>query len=185
MAARDVMGVAPSAQENLALPGLEIQDGHLCGWRPPVSAVIVKRTERPSGNISGQSDRLRLSRIGAREYLHLPTRAETRCRPIATFSPARMMLPSGAQVAPPEVPASTVVSVTAGPPVIGTLFKMPSAFPESDPLAIGRCKQPGCRPVYSATGESESSARTKICVAPFPIYAICEPSGVIARPRSL
>src|SRR5262245_42649083 len=97
-----------------------------------------------------------------------------------------MMLPSGPHVAPLGVAASRVASVTAGPPDTATFFNVPG--PSLNPIhcPAGDVNKPtGRLPVYTATGERASSARTKICVPWFPTYVSFEPSGVIARSRSL
>ena len=51
-----------------------------------------------------------------------PPAADTRCRPVADESVAKMIVPSGPHVAPRGPPPSTAPIVTGGPPVIATFL---------------------------------------------------------------
>ena len=95
------------------------------------------------------------------------------------------MVSSGPQVAPLGPAVSSVASVTAGPPVTATFFNAPR--PSVNPIhwPSGDVNNPIGAPVNTATGARESSARTKICVPRLPTYMRREPSGVMARSRSL
>lgn len=64
-----------------------------------------------------------LNRSGLVSTLIAPPAAETRCRPVAGDAPARMTVSSDAHVAPREEP-SICATVTAGPPVAATFFRI-------------------------------------------------------------
>ena len=55
MAARHVVGVTTTLDENLAGPRPEVENDHLRSIAPPVSAVMVNSTAVPPGSSSGQT----------------------------------------------------------------------------------------------------------------------------------
>ena len=97
-------------------------------------AVIVYSTAWPPGKISGQTwSASPPARFGRVSTVGSPPAAVIRCRPVAAFVVAKMIVPSAPQLAPRVAPSGRP-SVTAGPPVIATFFSAGAAAPSKTPI---------------------------------------------------
>ena len=141
MPARHVACIAAASNQHGLRAGPEIEDGDLRLSPPPLVAVIVNSTAWPPGRISGQKwSRSPPARFGRVSTVGSPPATVICCRPVVGSLVAKMIEPSGPQLAPRAVPSERP-SVTAGPPVIATFFSAKS-LEEADPLAVRRDERP-------------------------------------------
>ena len=169
VAAGHVVPVAPAAQQHFLRSGAQIAHRHLGRLEP----ARLRRDREEDGAAAGQDFRpevvgFALRVVGPRQHLRRPPAADTRCSPVAGLPVAKMIVSSGAHVAPRgvAVEAGERDRRAAGD---RDLPERAAVGDEADPLAIRRDERPAQLTALAiATGSSASSARTKSCVPSLP-----------------
>ena len=153
-------------------------DKYLRRTRPQIQhRDLVFDAARPS---SGKEDRLASGQklgpeviafpalaVGFVSTLGSPPASATRCSPVADKFVAKMIVPSGPQVAPRDPPPSTRPIGTCSPLIMATFFSSLRPWKNPTHCPSGEMNTPwGAPRPFSAVGSSWFSARTRSWFSP-------------------